>query len=532
MKKLFVFALIMSMLFVTARAGYVFRGMNVSAADQNLKNYTLTVDNNGPVSAASTFTSSGEGHGRNSIVIIPADQIFPDAYFPISFSGANEDFDIEVRDFHYISGNNSMYVLCGSRETATDSRAFVAVIDGNLTTMHYNEYPEADVFYSIWAERLVAIPPAIGYYVCGKSGNHGVIASVDPLNLLFTNFYITNHEWEYHKIILKGYQMGANFGFIASGRNPNCTHIGFTVFSPPFNAVRSYMWEQRTNPLSHCVVSDNIGVNNAIILASSYQDRITLNPVTYPMPVSGQVLAYRFGVPVSWGQLGWFHIQDINTIRLNAATLRISVAGSFESGTNNNMAWHGYTIGLSATSTLRNNFYGAGPYGLCEHYKIRYDQQGYEFTGGYYQNSMQMCALFGTPLTPAPNCDYLATSSLPGIYGMTWSPFNLSSQTPLDRNFDSFVPKLPNLTYDDCPPFKGGEPALKSMPIEDESEIIALPDRITLSDIPANTNYQIYNTIGQLIQTGVTTPDISTVNLNKGVYILRLENGKSFKFVK
>ena len=47
-----------------------------------------------------------------------------------------------------------------------------------------------------------------------------------------------------------------------------------------------------------------------------------------------------------------------------------------------------------------------------------------------------------------------------------------------------------------------------------------------------NTNYQIYSVIGQLIQTGTTAPDISTAQLGKGVYILRLENGKTFKFVK
>ena len=67
---------------------------------------------------------------------------------------------------------------------------------------------------------------------------------------------------------------------------------------------------------------------------------------------------------------------------------------------------------------------------------------------------------------------------------------------------------------------------------EDESDIIVFQDRIFLKDVPSNTNYQIYSVIGQLIQTGTTTPDISTAQFGKGVYILRLENGKTFKFVK
>jgi len=48
----------------------------------------------------------------------------------------------------------------------------------------------------------------------------------------------------------------------------------------------------------------------------------------------------------------------------------------------------------------------------------------------------------------------------------------------------------------------------------------------------ASTNYQIYNVFGQLMQYGTTTSGISTAQLPQGVYILRLENGKSFKFVK
>jgi len=53
-----------------------------------------------------------------------------------------------------------------------------------------------------------------------------------------------------------------------------------------------------------------------------------------------------------------------------------------------------------------------------------------------------------------------------------------------------------------------------------------------IKDIPQNTHYQIYTITGQLISSGVATSNISTAQLGKGIYILRLENGKAFKFVK
>jgi len=45
-------------------------------------------------------------------------------------------------------------------------------------------------------------------------------------------------------------------------------------------------------------------------------------------------------------------------------------------------------------------------------------------------------------------------------------------------------------------------------------------------------NSQIYSITGQLVQTGTTNPEISTAQLTKGMYILRLENKKAIKFVK
>ena len=86
--------------------------------------------------------------------------------------------------------------------------------------------------------------------------------------------------------------------------------------------------------------------------------------------------------------------------------------------------------------------------------------------------------------------------------------------------------------YGECLPFKGGGTPELAPAIEDESEMITFYDRITVKDTPTNTNYQIYNVMGQLMQSGTINPDISTVQLSKGLYILRLENGKVYKFVK
>ena len=46
--------------------------------------------------------------------------------------------------------------------------------------------------------------------------------------------------------------------------------------------------------------------------------------------------------------------------------------------------------------------------------------------------------------------------------------------------------------------------------------------------------YQIFNTLGQLIQAGIANPSeaVSVDALSKGVYVLRLENGMFRQFVK
>jgi hypothetical protein len=59
-------------------------------------------------------------------------------------------------------------------------------------------------------------------------------------------------------------------------------------------------------------------------------------------------------------------------------------------------------------------------------------------------------------------------------------------------------------------------------------------DYITISGLKTTENYEIYNLIGQKIRKGITTNDesIDIQNLIKGIYLLKLENGNTLKFVK
>jgi len=236
MKKIFIVTLILG-IFCTAQAGYIIRGINTFIRPHSLRNYTLTFDHdNKPIAAASMYTSVADGAGRNTIVIIPESPVAA-TYFPVSLGDFN--YSIEVRDFHYLS-NAQKYVLCGSRGTALNSIAFVAVIDtdgaGNLTTMQYCEYFGADIFYSIWAENSASPAISSDYFVCGKSGTQGVIASINGNFIPVASF--ATIDWEYHKIIVSG--TGDMPRFVASGKNTGNTRIGFIVVDPSLSTIGSY----------------------------------------------------------------------------------------------------------------------------------------------------------------------------------------------------------------------------------------------------------------------------------------------------
>jgi len=527
MKKTLLFLVLIFTLLASTKAGYIIRGVNVSVS--NLKNFTLTIDGDGtPVSAGSVHT--GSGSGLNTIVLIHADYSSSEKCFPLSFFPSVDDFDIEVRDLHYY---NDGYVLCGARITEKYSVAFVAEIyyDNGLgqLVMNYIEHPEVSIYYSI----CIPICPLLDYYACGKSGNYGAICSINKGSLQLTNFYTTGkEEWEYHKIIEKPTQNCSNPYFVASGRNLDFRRIGFTTLDISFN-TNTYVWDQYTEPESLVAVCDYYFEANKIVLASSYQGYVTLNPVIFPVSSSAQISAYQYGM-----EIGSVYLQDIGMSHKNdIEEPLISVAGFVTHGPSpsTSYAWHGDVRGISNLTTMTNNNYSRLD-GFFEHHKIRYDQMGKTYTGGVFQGNLQGnysdCALFGTPLEYAPDCDHHYGSNL-YINNRQWSSFDLVANKFEEQQPENFGSFYYQMDYDDCPPFKGGSaPEFAMTPPEKESEITTFYDRISVKDTRTNTIYQIYTITGQLIQTGTTNPDISTTQLSRGMYILRLENGKAFKFVK
>jgi hypothetical protein len=182
---------------------------------------------------------------------------------------------------------------------------------------------------------------------------------------------------------------------------------------------------------------------------------------------------------------------------------------------------------------LINNNYG--PFSgsdWCENHKIRYNN-GETYTGGYVYGD-DAGAFFCSPLKNVPECGIPYSGALTDIELLRWYPFYLSeidTSLPDYETIDEVPDEMDILEY--CGELKGGgTPEFAIHTPENEGEINTSHDRITVKDTPINTNYQIYSITGQLIQSGSTNPDISTVQLSKGMYILRLENGKAFKFVK
>jgi len=431
----------------------------------------------------------------------------------------------QVRDFHYIS-QTDMYVLCGSRGTGSNARAFVAIMPGTFNSMRFMEYPEASTFYSIWGDHNLLL----GFYVCGIKNdngvNYGVIASVNRTTLQLSNLHKTVNNWEYHKIILKINTGGIPLRFVVSGRNTEGSRIGYTEFVPNFSSINAYQWAQNTDPASLCVVSDYVLENDKVILASSRSNIVTLTPVSISA-ASG--IAYHF--TNWWADIYRFYVQDILTIEENN-DIRISVAGYVRTPAQH-QAWYGDVTGLSGTSTLSNHYYyDASTLDPYEHYKVRY-HNGETYTGGFVYSNTFGRVLFGTPLMDTGDCDDHYYNLFTSDTEYVPSPLSILPRLYSPTNYVPILSTVYQTNYTDCQPFKKEEPAPELlMSVEDESEIITFYDRITIKDTPPNTNYQIYTITGQLLQTGAATPDISTALLSKGFYILRLENGKTFKFVK
>ena len=529
MKKILLLLNIMMCIGYYAFAGYYIIGIPSNGVNyDNLMNYTLSFDGSGkPIAAATMFSNYAFGNGRNTIIILPSDILQPAHIFPLRLANEPKIQNVEVRDFKKVT--DDLYLICGSRQIDNDINAFVAVVYNNFERMLFYEYPVADCFYSIWPGDPT-LATQLDYAVCGVKGDRAVVGSLDRTTLSLNNFYQTEIPWEYHKIILKKNPDGHSGIFVVSGRNPSQDTIGFSTVDASFTQINSNAWAQYTEPASHCVVSDYRG-NYRILIASSYGDVVTLSLHT----ISGLTAApraYHFIMPNSI-----YHIQDIGTFLQDNDSLRISVAGFTSSAPPVQFsAWHGHIYRLSSTSSMMNNYYFETNVELYKHYKIGYSD-GEEYTGGYFEGETNgvysTCALFSSPLKLNVVCDNIYPSDPPYIETFYSSSFYLQSLHPESQFY--FCESEENIleSYGYCGELKGSKsPQFSMQTIEKESEIATFYDRITVKYTPSGTNYQIFSVTGQLIQTGTTNPDISISQLSKGMYILRLETGKAFKFVK
>jgi len=521
MKKIFLILVFATSVCYTAQAGYVVRGYVNDLSYSDVLNYTLTLRNGAPQAAGSMHYSQAGGAGRNCIFTIDADQSITDATY---FLFTGDDFDFEVRDFHYY---DDKYVLCGSRKKGSDIHAFVAKIDLSVLPlqMDYMEYQfDADIFNSI----CVPSNQSLGYYVCGNKGDHGVIASIDRGNLDLTNLYETDEKWEYHKIITKNDVETVNPRIIVSGRSTAYPQVGFTVVDILFTSRVNYYWTQSTEWDSHCVVADNYLDNTKVVMASSYNGTVTLYSVT--LSITPTITAYYYSFATTPDTR--YCVRDIVMSETNDTPYpHVSVAGfmTHQPVSSPEWAWYGETR-LSALTPMDTKTYSRMGDGLYQHYKIKY--YGNEvYTGGYFEDDEKKCALFATPGKIAKECEYTGQSGDPYNEPIHYFTFGLTSLNYSPHSIQPFISHSVNFLEEHCGGLKKGE-APEEMRDDNDIGIIAFSDYIFVNNIKININYQIYNVIGQLVQTGTVMSDISTAKLGKGVYILRLESGKTFKFVK
>jgi len=384
------------------------------------------------------------------------------------------------------------------------------------------------VFYSIFGDYPSGLSSILKVYVCGKKDDVGIIATIDRATLQLTSLYETEN-WVYHKIITKQSNFQIIPHIVVSGRSRDYNDIGFTVFDALSSPTANYWWYQSTDPASLCVVSSDALDPYKVVLASSHNNVVTLTPVNL-FPVSTIGTKYQFTL----GSLNdKYCVQDIDITEDDITyNNRISVVGYMIRGAapTQHHAWHGYMLGLSGSTIMNSNNYYSSITDKYEHYKVKY-RNYVAYTGGCFYNNNSMNVLFATPRR-ASVCDYTYPNSNTGTQYIS-IPYPIFTGSFSDHSYVSMGVGTYQTYFTECPPFKGEdiEPELV-MPVEDESEITTYYDRIIVKDIPENTLYQIYSIHGQLIQTGTTSPDISTAELNKGIYILRLENGKVFKFVK
>jgi hypothetical protein len=446
-----------------------------------------------------------------------------------------------VKDIHYIKTNNT-YVLCGTRGVGSLApKAFVAIIDGNFSQMIFKECPDASIFYSLWCDTDGTYGLPLTFYVCGGTNTgQGVIAAIDPVFLTYTHFYLTEMPWEYHKITAKPFNPFEHSSgpiLVVSGRDyAKYPSIGYTALDLNFSTINSYYW-MKNNIESLCVVSDYTAPSSntpyEVVLACSYANTVTLYLIDLS---SAAVVEYTF-----WdnnNKEARYVIQDIGIKNADDGYLAdptVSVAGFYikDPSSREHIAWHGL---ISSFSSMTNYYtYFSGNRDLYyEYYKIRYNNRR-EYVGGYFSDIRTSCSLFARPVPFDSDCDY-RESIESSAAKVRVSPFRLyrGEFKPLPIYLIPSIEILLRIE-ESCGKFFDKEEDLMPeliMPVKEESVITTYNDCITVKDLQKNTGYEIFNITGQIVQTGTSNPDISIAKLNKGMYILRLENGEVFKFVK
>jgi hypothetical protein len=513
-------------LILTANAGYIKRGISTLVAPNDIKNFTLAFDSRGNPIAAGSMHSSLAGPpstGCNSIVIVHTNtnqaQLFPIVLGTEEFP---EDFHIKVLDFHYERFTNS-YILCGVRGENSPYRsyAFVARIDAGFTTIEYADIHDSEKLYSIWGNFDGEPTPL--YYACGPT----YILGIHPVSLMPAGpRYAPELFWIYHKIVGKwGTEINPKgWTLIVSGTDTEHTLAGFAMFDPqnppPSTYFDHYYWEQPTDSEAHCVVADDIVNKNQIVLATSCPDiGVSLHHIDINQLQGTTYTSLR-------GGRQRHVVQDIASNREG-----VSVAGYFAMYPNNK-AWYGHYPTATGFNIINNNDYYVPAIGDYEHYKVKYDNIGKVYTGGYFGTFANRGVLFGSPQEPS-ECDDLYSDR-------SWKTKFLLERvdlTPMRRTGNypfSFETRVLTMPYEYiCREFSEEETSPDFiLPFEKESDITTSYDYISVKNLSINTAYQIFAITGQLLQSGFSSPNISTTNLCKGIYILRLENGETYKFVK
>ena len=226
MKKLLVF-LVGMVLFVQHGQAQVVRHFWLNPMSYN---HTLSPTSDGGYILAAARDGQWNGF-RNTIAVFKLDNAYNIQNTRIIGLPGGTGFDVNVNfEVHDVTehvsvdddGNvTSHYVICGSISShGNSSIGMVAIVDMGLNVQSIREYPNAEVFYSVYADGNY-------FYVCGKTPtNEGIVMRdfIFPI-VIPPVAYVTRFPWEYHKVKVN------NFGrdIVVSGTD--YSEVGFTAFN-------------------------------------------------------------------------------------------------------------------------------------------------------------------------------------------------------------------------------------------------------------------------------------------------------------